>query len=107
MHAADRVALRHFLMEDAAPGGHPLHVAGAEHAGIAEAVAMGDRAGQHIGDRLDAAVGMPGKAGQIVARPIVAEIVHHQERIEIRRVAEAEGAPELDAGALPAWVGIG
>ena len=67
---------------------------------------MGDRAGEHVGDRLDAAVRVPGKAGEIVARPIVAEIVHHQERIEIRRVAEAEGAPQLDAGAFEGGTGL-
>ena len=37
-----RVALRHLLMQDAAAGGHPLHVAGAERAAVAEAVAVLD-----------------------------------------------------------------
>ena len=100
MHAALGVAGRHFLMQNAAAGGHPLHVARAELAAVAEAVAVVDAARQHIGDRLDAAMGMPGKAGLIVLGPIAAEIVHHQERIEIGRVAEAEGAAQLDARPL-------
>jgi len=33
---------------------------------------------------------MPGKAGQIVLRPVVAEIVEQQERIEIARLSESE-----------------
>ena len=63
VHAALRVALRHFLMHDAAARGHPLHVAGAERAAVAEAVAVLDGAGEHVGDGLDAAVRMPGEAG--------------------------------------------
>ena len=50
--------------------------------------------------------GCQGKPAEIVARPIVAEIVHHQERIEIGGVAEAEGAPQLDARALQRGTGL-
>ena len=92
--------LRHFLMEDAAPGGHPLHVAGFKIAAIAEAVAVLDAAGQHIGDRLDAAMRMPRKAGAIIVGPVVAKIVEQEERIELARLAEAEGAAQFDAGSL-------
>ena len=79
------VALRHLLMHDAAAGGHPLHVAGAEGAAVAEAVAVLDGAGQHVGDRLDAAMRMPRKAREIIGRDVVAEIVEQQERIELLR----------------------
>ena len=81
MHAALRVALRHFLMHDAAAGRHPLHVAGFEIAAVAQAVAVLDVARQHIGNRLDAAMRMPGKASAIVVGPVVAKIVEQQERI--------------------------
>ena len=64
------------------PGGHPLHVAGAERAAVAQAVAVLDGAGEHVGDGLDAAVRMPRKAGEVVVGPVVAEIVEQQERIE-------------------------
>ena len=43
---------------------------------------------------------MPGKAGAVVVGPVVAEIVQQQERIEFGGIAEAEGAAQLDAGAL-------
>src|SRR5262249_6196367 len=80
VHASARVALRHLLVQDAAAGGHPLHVAGAERAFVAEAVAVLDRAGQHVGDGLDAAVRVPGKSCAVVVRPVIAEIVEQQER---------------------------
>ena len=106
VHAALRVALRHFLMHDAAPGGHPLHVAFAERAVAAEAVAVFDGAFQNISDGLDAAVRMPGEAGEIILRVIVAEIVEQQERIGLGGFAEAEGAPQLDAGAFDGGRGL-
>jgi hypothetical protein len=100
VHAALRVALRHLLVHDAAPGRHPLHVAGAERTFVSEAVAVLDIAGKHIGNGLDAAVRVPGEAGKIIRRTIVAEVVEQQEGIELGSVAEAEGAVELDAGAF-------
>ena len=60
--------LRHLLVQDAAAGRHPLHVAGAEAAAVAEAVAVLDGPGEHVGDRLDAAVRMPREPGEIVVR---------------------------------------
>src|SRR5207248_5654576 len=53
VHAALRIALRHFLMKDAAAGGHPLHVARAEAAAIAEAVAMLHGTREDVRDRFD------------------------------------------------------
>ena len=95
MHAALHVAGRHLLMQDPAARGHPLDVARAELAAIAEAVAVIDTAREHVGDGLDAAMGMPGKARLIILRPVAAKIIHHQEWIEIGRVAEAESAAEF------------
>ena len=46
------------------------------------------------------AVRMPGKAGQVVLRDVVAEVVEEQERIEVGRVAEAERAAQVHAGAF-------
>jgi len=100
MAAPVRVTGGHLLMDDPAAGRHPLDVAGAEQAAIAEAVAMLDGAGENIGDRLDAAVRMPRKAADIFGRIVVAEIVHHQERIGHRRISEAEDAMQLHAGAF-------
>ena len=63
---------------------------------------MLDRARQDVGDRLDAAMRMPGKAGEIILRPIVAEIVEQQERIGLGRIAEAEGAAQAERRRLRA-----
>src|SRR3954447_26498662 len=43
---------------------------------------------------------MPRKAGEVVAGAIVAEVVEQQKRIGLASVAKAEGAAQLDAGAL-------
>ena len=92
MHPALRITLRHLLMENAASGGHPLHVASGHFALIAKAVAMLHRAGQHVRDRLDPAVWMPRKSCEIVFRVLIAEVVQQQERIEFLGFAETEGA---------------
>ncbi len=102
MHAALRVSLRHLLVHDAAAGRHPLDVAGAQAAPVAKTVAVIDSAGEHVRDRLDSAVRMPRKTGEIVVGPVVAKVVEQQEGIEFRRLAEAERAPQLDAGAFHA-----
>ena len=61
---------------------------------------------QHVGDGLDAAMRMPREAGEIVGRVVVAEIVEQQERIELGRLAEAEGALQLHAGAFERGLGL-
>ena len=75
------VALGHLLVDDAAAGGHPLHVARRDHAAVAEAVAVLDVAAQHVGDGLDPAVGMPGEALQVLLGLVGAEVVEQQERV--------------------------
>src|SRR6185312_8853084 len=83
-----------------AAGRHPLHVAGAKRTAIAEAVAVVDRTSQHVCYRLDAAMRMPRKAGEIIFGTIVAEIIEEQEGVGQRRIAETEGAVQMDAGAF-------
>src|SRR5579863_3612049 len=100
MHPSGGIAFWHLLMNDAAAGGHPLHVAGADHAAVADAVAVRDRPRQHISDGFDAAMRMPGKASKIVLRNVVAEIVKQEERIEILGVAEPERPPQMHPGAF-------
>src|SRR5262249_27230177 len=95
VHAPVLVALRHLLMEDSASRRHPLDVTGAKLAAVSQAVAMIDGSSQHIGDGLDAAMGMPGEPGAIVVRPVVAKVIEQQEGIELARLAEAEGAAQL------------
>ena len=106
VHAALLVAVRHLLVQDAAARGHPLHVAGAQRAAVAQAVAVVDRAGEHVGDGLDAAVRVPGEARLVVGRPVVAEVVEQQERVVLAGVAEAEGAAQADAGAFHGRAGL-
>src|SRR5262245_56739236 len=93
-------------MEDAAAGGHPLHVAGAEVAAVAEAVAERDRPGEHVRDRLDAAMRMPRKAGDVILGTLITKIIEEQERIEVGRVTKAEGALQLHARALQRRLGL-
>ena len=92
-------------MHDAAAGGHPLDVARAKTALVAEAVAVIDGARQDIGDRLDAAMRMPRESGEIVGRIVVAEIIEEQERIEVGGIAEPEAALQRERLRLPssAW----
>src|SRR5271156_3248955 len=92
-------------MDDAAAGGHPLDVAGGDGAFVTHAVAVVDGTGEDVGDGLDAAVGMPGEAGEIVLGHVVAEVVEEEERIEVGSVAEAEGAAEMDPGAFESGLG--
>jgi len=92
MHAAGLIALGHFLVDNAAARRHPLHVACGDGAAIAHAIAMFHCAGEDVGDGLDAAVRMPRKAGQVVLRNVVTEVVEQQERVEFGCVAEAERA---------------
>ena len=106
MHAAGLVALGHFLVDDAAAGGHPLDVAGGDGAAVAHAVAVLDGAGKNVGDGLDAAVRMPWEAGEIILGNVVAEVVEQQEGIEIGSVAEAKRAAEMHAGAFDRRLGF-
>src|ERR1051325_63960 len=84
-------------MENAASRCHPLNVAGSKTAAIAQAVAVLDLAGQHIGDRLDPPMRMPGESGAVIVGVLVAKIVEEQKRVELGRIAEPERALQLDA----------
>ncbi len=105
MHPALVVTLRHLLVQDAAPGGHQLQRPRPQDAPVAQTVAMLDRAGQHIGDRLDPPVRVPGEPGQVIARPVAAEIVEQQERVSLGRVLAPEGAVQVNAGAFQRGLG--
>ena len=87
-------------MEDPAAGGHPLDVAGAQGAAVAETVAVGHGAGEHVGDGLDPAVRVPGEPGEEVLGVVVPKVVEQEERVEVVGIAEAERAAEANAGAF-------
>ena len=61
---------------------------------------MVDLAGQHVGDGLDAAVRVPGKAGEVVGGVVGAEVVEQQERVEVVELEAADAALEPHAGTL-------
>ena len=106
VHASPVVPFRHLLVQDAAARRHPLHVASAHFALIAQAVAVFDGAGKNVGDRLNPSVRMPRKSGQVIPRIVVAKIIQQKKRIEILRLAEAERALQLDARALDGRLGL-
>jgi hypothetical protein len=97
MHPACPVALGHFLMDDAAACRHPLHVARPDGAAVSDAVAMLDGSCKYVCDCLDPAVWVPGEAGQIILRNIIAEVVQQKKRVEVGRIAEAECASQVHA----------
>src|SRR6267142_6518564 len=103
MHAARSVALWHLLMDDAAAGGHPLHITGGNGAAVAHAVTMFDSAGEDVGDRFNSPVRMPGEASQIILGNVVSEVVQQQEWIKVRRIAEAERASQMHSRAFESW----
>src|SRR5581483_1401705 len=93
-----RPDLRHLLVQDAAPGGHPLDVAGADRPPVAERVAVPHLAAAHDRDRLDAAVRMVRESRLVVGGGDRLEVVEQQERVEVVERAGADAAPEVDPG---------
>ena len=79
-------------MDDSLPRRHPLDVAGRDGATVSQAVAVLHLSRQDVGDGLDAAVGMPGEAGQVVLRVVVAEVVQEEEGVEVGCIAKPERA---------------
>ena len=106
VHAPGRIALGHLLMNDAAARGHPLHIARGDRAVVAHAVAVLDGPGENVGDRLDSAMRMPGKAREIILGNVVAEIVEQQKRIEIGGIAKAKSAAQVHARSFERGLGL-
>jgi hypothetical protein len=98
-HAA-ALLLRHLRVDDAAPGGHPLHTARAQLAGVAQMILMLHVTVEHVGHRLEPAMGMRGKTGDVIVGILRGELVEHEEWVEARAVRPAEAAAQLDAGAV-------
>src|SRR5213078_1000192 len=99
-HPALAVALRHLLVDDAAARRHPLHVSRRDDAAVPEAVPVLHVARQHVRDRLDAAVRVPGEPADVLGRVVRAEVVEEEERVELRHLVVAEHPLQVDAGAL-------
>ncbi len=106
MHLAEAVAFGHFLVNDASTGCHPLDIASSYTAPIAQTVPMFNGTGQNVGDGLDTAVRMPGKASEVILWHIVPEVIQQQERVKIRGVAKAESPAQAHAGAFECRLGL-
>src|SRR4030042_6179828 len=75
-HITCFIALGHFLVDDAAPGSHPLNISGTDHTFIPHAVSVFDISSQHISDCFNPPVWMPGEAFKIMAGIAGSTIVH-------------------------------
>src|SRR5260370_29489464 len=106
MHPARLIALRHLLMNDAAPCRHPLHVPRGDSAMVANAMAMLDGSRQNVRDCLDSPVRMPREPCQIVLGDIVTKVVEKEKRVEVGRVAEPERPAQVHASAFERWLGL-
>src|SRR5437870_6952219 len=106
MHPARLIAFGHLLMDDAAPRGHPLDVAGRNGASVAHAVAMLHGSRQDVCDGLDSAVGMPREPRQIVLWNVIAEVVEKEKRVEIGCIAESERTTQVHARTFQGWLGF-
>ena len=85
-------------MDEAAPGRHPLHAARFDGALVARAVSVAHAPGQHVGDGLEAAVGMVGEAADVVLGPVRAEFIEQQEGVQLTEFRRPDDAGELDTG---------
>ena len=54
-----------------------------------------DLALEHVGDGLDAAMGMPGESRAVEGGVVATEVVEHQEGVEKRLLAGTEGPAEM------------
>ena len=61
---------------------------------------MLDLALEHIGNRLDAPVRMPGESGDIIVRVLGVKVIQEQKRVEKRDFRVAESAFKPDAGSF-------
>ena len=92
--------LRHLRMHDTAPGGHPLDTASLDDAGMTLIVLVAHASGEQIGDSLEAAVGMIGKAGDVIARLVGSELVEQQKGIQHVQFGRADYPRQRDAGPI-------
>src|SRR6266704_929912 len=93
-------------MDDAPTGSHPLDLTRRDGATVSKAVPVLDSAGKDVGNGFNAAMGMPGEAGEIIFRNVIAKVIQQKERVEFRSVSEAERAPQMHAGPFTRRLGF-
>ena len=104
----DQLGRRRLDVQDAGPCRHPLGVAVGDQAAAAVGVLVGEGAVDHVRHRLEAAVGMPGRALGLAGRVLHrAHLVHVDEGVEQPLVDAGEGAMDREALALEALRGGG
>ena len=64
---------------------------------IANAIAVLHGSGEDIGDRLNAAVGMPRETRQVILRNVIAEIVQQEKWVKIGCVVKPERATQVNS----------
>jgi hypothetical protein len=87
-------------MHDPTSRRHPLNIARAQTALIAQRVRVIDRARENICDGFDAPVRMPRKAFFELAWMLAAKIIKQQKWIKGARVMEPKGTVQMDASAF-------
>src|SRR5712672_3463566 len=106
MHAPGLIAFGHFLVNDAAPSSHPLHVAGSDHAAVSDTVPVLHGASKHIRDGLNPAVRMPRKACKVIFGYVVTKIIEQQKWIEVLCVSKSESATKMNSRTLESGLGV-
>ena len=98
--ALDEFGGRGLDVQDPRAGRHPLGGAVGDQAAAAVRILVGEAAVDHVGDRLEAAVRMPGGASRLAGLVLdLAHLVHVDERVE---VGGADACERTDDGeALP------
>ena len=97
----DELLGRALDVQDARPGGHPLGGAVGDEAAAADGVLVLEGAVDHVGHRLEATVGVPGRALRLTGGVLdLAHLVHVDERVEVGQRHTREGAPYGEALAL-------
>jgi hypothetical protein len=82
---------------------HPLRVAVGDQATAAVGVLVAEDPVDHVGDGLEAAVGVPGGALGLAGGVVdLAHLVHVHERVEVAQVHAGEGAADGEALAFQA-----
>ena len=82
--------LGHLLVLDALPGGHPLALACGEHSTSALRVVVTEGTLDHVGDGLDATVGMPWEARDVIVGVVAAELVQQHEGVDVAQLVRAD-----------------
>src|SRR6266508_2136396 len=96
-----RTAAWHYLVQNAATGGHPLHITGTDQTGVTETIAVMRGAFEHISDRFNATMRVHGEAADgTLNRIIEGEVIEKQEGIKFVANARRNGTAQFDTCAL-------